>query len=164
MDGVTRHSDPPRDGEGDRRPKAGGGGGRGNLRRPAVYAARRFRRTMSLPEVLLWQRLRGSPGGVSFRKQHPIDPYVADFYCSAAKLVIEVDGEAHDRGDRPRRDEVRTAFLRERGCRILRIAAEDVLKDPDGVAASVLAYAANPLHHRALRGGPPPRPGEDRRG
>jgi very-short-patch-repair endonuclease len=154
---------PTRDGEGDRRPKAGGGGGGPTLRRPAVYAARRLRRTMSLPEVLLWQRLRGSPGGLAFRKQHPIDPYVADFYCSASKLVIEVDGEAHDRGDRPQRDEARTAFLQGRGYQVLRIAAEDVLKDPDGVAASIVAYAADPLHHRAARGGPPPRPGEDRR-
>jgi very-short-patch-repair endonuclease len=116
---------------------------------------------MSLPEALLWQRLRGSPGGNAFRKQHPIDPYVADFYCSAARLVIEIDGEAHDRSDRPQRDEARTAFLRERGYRVLRIAAADVLKDPDGAAASIVAHAANPLHHRAARGGPPPRPGED---
>jgi very-short-patch-repair endonuclease len=116
---------------------------------------------MSLPEVLLWQRLGGSPGGVAFRKQHPIDPYVADFYCSASKLVVEVDGDAHDRGDRPQRDETRASFLQERGYQVLRIAAEDVLKDPDGVAASIVAYAADPLHHRAARGGPPPRPGED---
>jgi very-short-patch-repair endonuclease len=119
---------------------------------------------MSLPEVLLWQRLRGAPDGMAFRKQHLIDPYVADFYCSTSKLVIEVDGEAHDRGDRPQRDEVRAAFLRERGYQVLRIAAAAVLKDPDSVAASIVAYAADPLHHRAARGGPPPRPGEDRHG
>jgi very-short-patch-repair endonuclease len=116
---------------------------------------------MSFPEMLLWQRLRGAPDGVAFRKQHPIDPYVADFYCSKSRLVIEVDGEAHNRGDRPRRDEARAAFLHERGYRVLRIAAEEVLKDPDGVAASIVACAADPLHHRAARGGPPPRPGED---
>jgi very-short-patch-repair endonuclease len=162
MGGVTRHPDPPRDGEGDRRPQAGGGGGReATLRRPVVYAARRLRRTMSLPEVLLWQRLRGAPDGMAFRKQHPIDPYVADFYCSRSRLVIEIDGAVHDRGDRPQRDEARAAFLQERGYRVLRIAAQEVLKDPDGVAASIVAYAANPLHHRAARGGPPPRPGED---
>jgi very-short-patch-repair endonuclease len=117
---------------------------------------------MSLPEVLLWQRLRGSPQGIAFRKQHAIDPYVADFYCAGPKLVIEVDGEAHNRGDRPKRDETRTDFLRERGYHLLRIAAEEVLKDPDRVAASIIAYAADPHHHRAARGGSPPRPGEDR--
>jgi len=111
----------------------------------------------------LWQRLRGSPEGIAFRKQHPIDPYVADFYCSTARLVIEIDGEAHDRGSRPQRDQVRDAFLREKGYRVLRIAAGEILNDPDGVAASIVGYAANPLHHRAARGGPPPRAGEDRR-
>jgi very-short-patch-repair endonuclease len=117
---------------------------------------------MSLPEVLLWQQLRRSPQGFSFRKQHPIDPYVADFYCSAARLVIEVDGQAHDRGDRPKRDGARDAFLRERGYELLRIAAQDVLKDPAAIAEYIVEYAARPLHHRAARGGPPPRPGEDR--
>ena len=159
--GMSGHSDPPRNGEGDRRPKAGGGGGRGNLRRPTVYKARKLRRTMSLPEVLLWQRLRGSPGGISFRKQHPIDPYVADFYCGNARLIVEIDGKAHDMGDRPQRDETRGAFLAARGYRVLRISAKDVLKDPDGVASAIVAAASDPLHHRASRGGPPPRPGED---
>jgi very-short-patch-repair endonuclease len=116
---------------------------------------------MSLPEILLWQRLRGTPQGVAFRKQHPIDPYLADFYCAACRLVIEVDGKAHDMGERPRRDEGRSNFLAEQGYDILRIAAQDVLKDPDSVAQSIVTYAANPLHHRAARGGPPPRPGED---
>jgi very-short-patch-repair endonuclease len=118
---------------------------------------------MSLPEALLWQRLRGSPEGVAFRKQHPIDPYVADFYCSKAKLVIELDGLAHDRGDRPQRDEARDILLKEKGYTVLRIVADEVLKDLDGVAASIVTYAASPLHHRAARGDPPPRPGEDRR-
>ena len=119
---------------------------------------------MSLPEVLLWQRLKGTPQGIAFRRQHPIGDYRADFYCAAARLVIEVDGVAHDMGDRPAHDEVRTRFLKMKGLRIVRIAAAEVLRDPDGVAASVVAYAADPLHHRAARGGPPPRPGEDRHG
>ncbi|HEX8622493.1 MAG TPA: endonuclease domain-containing protein [Allosphingosinicella sp.] len=131
------------------------------MRRPTVYKARKLRRTMSLPEVLIWQRIRRSAGGVTFRKQHPIDPYVADFYCGSSKLVVEVDGEAHDRGDRPQRDERRDAFFQARGYRTLRIAAGDVLRDPDGVASAIVAAATDPLHHRASRGGPPPRPGED---
>ena len=160
MGGVRGDLNPPRDGEGDRA-KRGGGGGE-TLRRPIVYTARKLRRTMSLPEVLLWQRLRGAPEGVRFRKQHPIDPFVADFYCSASKLVVEVEGIAHDLGDRPQRDEARAAFLQERGFRVLRIAAEEVLKDADGVAASIVSYTMSPLHHSPAASGPPPRPGEDR--
>ena len=150
---MRAHEDPPRDGEGDRRPQVGGGGGGENLRRPTVYTARKLRRTMSLPEVLLWQRLRGGAGGMSFRKQHPIDPYVADFYCSAARLVVEIEGKSHDMGTRPEADDRRAEFLRERGYRILRIAAKDVLKDPDAVATAIVAAATDPLHHRASRGG-----------
>jgi very-short-patch-repair endonuclease len=112
---------------------------------------------MSLPEVLLWQRLKGSPQDISFRKQHPIGAYRADFYCAQAKLVIEVDGIAHDMGDRPARDEARTRALQEEGYMILRVPATDILRDPDGAAASIVAYATRPLHHSPAASGPPPR-------
>ena len=102
---------------------------------------------MSLPEFLLWQRLKGTPLGVSFRKQHPIGRYRADFYCAAARLVIEVDGIAHDMGDRPERDEQRAAWLEAQGYIILRVPAADVLKDTDAAASSIVAYAARPIHH-----------------
>ncbi len=115
---------------------------------------------MSLPEVLLWQRLRGSPAGLRFRKQHPIDPYVADFYCSASRLVIEVDGEVHGRGDRPQRDAVRDRYLAQNGYCVLRVTAEEVLADPDSIAASIVARAAAPLH-RPFGPVPLPASGED---
>ena len=127
------------------------------LRRPGVYEARRARREMSLPEILLWQRLKGAPDGIRFRKQHPIGDYRADFYCAAAKMVIEVDGIAHDMGDRPARDEVRAGHLEGRGYQVLRIPAGDVLKDADAVAQAIVNYAGRPLHHQPAAGGPPPR-------
>ena len=97
--------------------------------------------------------------GVSFRKQHPIDPYIVDFYCAAARLVVEVDGDVHIMGDRPGRDEVREQILRGAGYRMVRIAAKDILADADGVADGILALAAPPLHHAPH--GPPPRSGEE---
>jgi very-short-patch-repair endonuclease len=60
--------------------------------------ARNLRRKMTLPEVILWQWLRQRPDGLKFRRQHPTGPYVLDFFCSDARLAIEVDGEAHSRG------------------------------------------------------------------
>ena len=60
--------------------------------RKSMRNAKQQRRNMSLPEVKLWALLRRSPGGVGFRRQHPVGPYVADCYCHAAKLVIEIDG------------------------------------------------------------------------
>ena len=119
---------------------------------------------MSLPEVLLWQRLKGGPEGMSFRKKHPIGAHRADFYCAAARLVVEVDGIAHDMGDRPARDEARTQTLTSKGYRVLRVPAADVLRDPDGVAASILAAASRPLHRAPRASGSPPRAGEDLNG
>ena len=129
------------------------------MRRRTVDEARRLRRDMSLPEVLLWQRLKGSPNGTAVRKQHAIDPYVVDFYCAAARLIIEVDGAVHVMGDRPQRDEVRERFLRTAGYRIVRIAAKDILRDADRVADGVLMLVAPPLHHASLV--PLPVNGED---
>lgn len=90
---------------------------RGNLPPPReknaiVLRARALRREMTLPEGMLWQMLRQRPDGLKFRRQHPIGRYVVDFYCPAARLVIEVDGESHSRGDRPERDHQRDAWLK----------------------------------------------------
>jgi very-short-patch-repair endonuclease len=95
--------------------------------------ARQQRRKMSLPEVLLWQQLRKEPDGVRFRRQHPAGPYVLDFFCATANLAIEVDGEAHNFGNRPQRDLERDAWLNDQGVRVLRIPAVEVLKNFDGV-------------------------------
>jgi very-short-patch-repair endonuclease len=115
---------------------------------------------LSLPEVLLWQHLKGGPQGISFRKQHPIGAYRVDFYCAAANLVIEVDGIVHDMGDRPARDAARNAELSKKGYRVLRIPATEVLRDPRAVATSILAVASRPLH-RPCGAVPLPASGED---
>jgi len=95
---------------------------------------------MSLPEVLLWNLLRKAPDGVVFRRQHPVGPYVVDFYCARAKVCIEVDGQAHDMGDRPRRDVERDSALRALGLEVLRIPASDVLKSPEDAAEALVRY------------------------
>jgi len=120
----------------------------------AYKNARRLRRELSLPEKLLWVRLRGAH--VRFRRQHPIGPYVLDFYCPAAKLAIEIDGASHDFGDRPRRDDNRTEWLRSRNVGLLRIPAQQVLADADEVADGILRLCTEPLHRSATPSGPPP--------
>ncbi|WP_240047595.1 endonuclease domain-containing protein [Sphingomonas panacisoli] len=110
---------------------------------------------MTLPEVKLWQWLRGSPSGFRFRRQHPIGHFSLDFYFAAGKLAIEVDGEAHSRGSQPERDAIRDTWLAERGVRTLRIRATDVLNEFDAVTRLILAECvAIPLHQPAA--GPPP--------
>jgi len=126
-----------------------------------VKRARALRRQLSLPEVLLLTALRRRPDGLKFRSQFPIGPMTADFACLSHRLIIEVDGEAHDRGDQPRRDAERDAFLRERGFNVMRIAARDVLGNLDGVVRGIVARCGEvgPLHQPSA--GPPPRAGED---
>ena len=120
----------------------------------AYKNARKLRRKLSLPEKLLWVRLRGA--NTRFRRQHPVGPYVLDFYCAALKLAVEVDGAAHDLGDRPRRDEARTAWLKEHGMQVLRIPAVDVLADPDAVAEALLKLCSEPSTIRLRRTVPLP--------
>ena len=128
--------------------------------RPETATARKLRRDMSLPEVLLWQRLKGKQSGLKFRKQHPIGPYIVDFYCSATRAVIEVDGEAHGRDDRPIRDAERDAFLTGNGYNVIRVMAATILHDADDAASSIAALAASPLHPR-FAAVPLPASGED---
>ena len=126
----------------------------------AVAQARKLRKNMTLPEVLLWRLLKGQPMGVKFRRQHPSSKIGMDFYCSDARLVIEVDGFAHDTGDRPERDEKRDAWLKLHNLETVRIPASEVLKDSVAVADSIVAMALSrlPLHHPArARRSPSPR-------
>ncbi len=124
---------------------------------------------MSLPEVLLWRELRKHPGGYKFRRQFPQAPYTIDFACLSARLAIEVDGEAHNRGDQPRRDNERNRVMAARGFRTLRLPAYEVLRNMEICIGGIVAACAEreaarsgevgPLHHPT--GGPPPRNGED---
>ena len=127
--------------------------------RPEVALARLNRKHMTYPEVLLWQRLRRKAAGVRIRKQHPIGPYIVDFYCVEARLAIEVDGEIHAQPRAMTRDAIRERFLAENGHKVIHVNASDILKDADGVAASIGSLVSLPLHHAPH--GPPPRAGED---
>jgi very-short-patch-repair endonuclease len=106
--------------------------------------ARKQRRTMSLPEGLLWSYLRKRPLEVKFRNHHPIGNLVVDFYCAAARLVIEIDGISHDMGANPQRDRRRDGWLRSKGFQVVRIPAAEVLRDPVGVTESLALICASP--------------------
>jgi very-short-patch-repair endonuclease len=127
--------------------------------REIIERARKLRRVMTAPEVSLWQWLRGKRGGFKFRRQHPVGTFVLDFYCPAARLVVEVDGEVHNRGDQPQRDEARDAWCAEQGLRVLRIPAALVTNDLDAVSLGIMAVCHErvsefPLYQPSA--GPPP--------
>jgi very-short-patch-repair endonuclease len=129
-----------------------------------IGKARRLRGAMMLPEALLWRALRERPGGVKFRRQYPAGFYILDFYCADARLVIEIDGEAYPRGDRPARDAARDAWLMNAGIETLRFPAENVLRDLECVARGILvaAHARLPSTIRQCRMVPHPEPSSGR--
>jgi very-short-patch-repair endonuclease len=106
-------------------------------RNQVVLLARQLRRTQTLPEGLLWRVLQDRPGGLKFRRQHPLGWYVVDFYCPSASLIIEVDGQSHSMGDRPRHDSRRDDWLKRQGLRILRVSAVDVMRDLQSVVTEI---------------------------
>ena len=125
-----------------------------------IHFARKLRTNQTDAERRLWSRLRRRQlDGFKFRRQHPIGPYITDFYCAAARLVVEVDGIAHDMGGRPARDDARAAYLEKMGYNLLRIPASEVLRDVGVVAQSVLS-AAIPVR-QSLRDCHLPMNGED---
>jgi very-short-patch-repair endonuclease len=103
-----------------------------------VRRARSLRKKLTPAETILWSRLRRrAVGGAGFRKQHPIGPYIADFACVPARLVIEVDGDTHGTDAAQRHDRERTAFMQAHGWRVLRLTNEDVHKRLDGVLEGI---------------------------
>ena len=109
----------------------------------SVANARRLRRNLSPPEARLWSRLRARAAEAPiFRRQHPIGPYVLDFYCSKARLAVEVDGIGHDMGDRPQRDLRRETWLRAQGVSVMRIPASQVTRAIDDVVDAIVRAAA----------------------
>ena len=114
----------------------------------SVYQARQLRKRMSPSEIRLWRILRLRANGLQFRRLHPFGPFILDFFCKAAGLAIEVDGIGHEFGDNPRRDERRDQWVRMQGVETLRISAEDVRTNLEGVVIHIV--------NRCLERTPPP--------
>ncbi len=108
-----------------------------------LLLAKQLRSQMTAEECILWKHLRGHRlQRLHFRRQQIIDGFVVDFYCSAASLVVEVDGGVHRA--QVDCDAERDQVLALRGLRVLRIPNEDVARDIDAVLARIAAAAAQP--------------------
>ena len=103
-----------------------------------IYRAREMRRAPSDAERNLWHELRGKRFGVRFRRQQPIGPYVVDFYCSPARLIIELDGNQHSLELLRRSDERRTQWLEQHGYRVLRFWNDEVFQNLEHVIEQIL--------------------------
>jgi very-short-patch-repair endonuclease len=108
---------------------------------------------MSLPERLLWGALRRKQIGLRFRRQHPAGPFVLDFYCDSIKLCVEVDDLSHDFS--AGRDAARDRWLAAQGVRTLRVSAQEVLRNLNGVVEYIVAEVRAPSDE--LRSSAPPR-------
>jgi very-short-patch-repair endonuclease len=80
---------------------------------------------------------RSSANGRKFRRQQSIGPYIVDFYCAAERLIIELEGAAHDSEHSASRDESRERFLRSRGFTVIRLENRHVMENPEGVLAYI---------------------------
>jgi very-short-patch-repair endonuclease len=94
---------------------------------------RRLRRDATLPERLLWSRLKRGQSGFSFRRQHSIGPYIVDFCYPRTRLVVEVDGDCHAIPEVEQRDRDREEYFWERGYEVLRFSSQEVEEALDGV-------------------------------
>jgi len=105
---------------------------------PAILQrSRDFRHPLTPTENKVWQAVRRRQLGFKFRRQHPIDRFIADFYCAEAKLVIEIDGDSHAPPDQAEYDAERTRWLEERGYRVIRFPARKVEEDLAGVVEGI---------------------------
>jgi len=95
---------------------------------------RALRANLTPAEAALWRLLQRSQlQGRKFRRQHSIGPYIVDVYCPSERLVLELDGSAHDRDQAAARDLNRERFLVSAGLTVLRLENRQVFENPEGV-------------------------------
>jgi very-short-patch-repair endonuclease len=100
---------------------------------------------MTEAEVMLWSRLRlKEKHGAHFRRQHPVGPYVADFACLAARLIVEVDGATHSSDHEIAYDRERDGYMTQRGWRVIRVTNEDVYRRLEDVCEMILSHTPPP--------------------
>jgi very-short-patch-repair endonuclease len=105
-----------------------------------LLRARALRKNSTDAERLIWAALRNHRlKGAGFRRQAPIGPYIVDFVCLAASLVIELDGGQHFESKQEQRDAKRDAFLASKGLRVLRFSNHDVMSNRSGVLETIAA-------------------------
>ncbi|MBL8545066.1 MAG: DUF559 domain-containing protein [Hyphomonadaceae bacterium] len=96
-----------------------------------------MRKQPSQAEHIVWELVRGRQLGAKFRRQHPIDNYIADFACIDAKLIVEIDGRSHDTEEQRLWDDQRARRLNELGWRLFVVRDDDILRDAPAVVERI---------------------------
>lgn len=111
---------------------------------PIIFQrARELRSRPTEAEQKLWGYLRTHPCGYKFRRQHPLNYYIVDFYCHAKKLVIEADGSIHNRVDIIINDQEREAALRSLKLTVLRFSNDEILHQTEQVIDTINEHLKN---------------------
>jgi len=111
--------------------------------------AKALRQNMTDAERLLWRHLRAHRlDGEKFRRQQPLGPYIVDFVHFGARLIVEADGGQHGGAA----DEVRDAWLRRQGFRVLRFWNNEILQQTDAVLTSIWAATGSALTRTVTAG------------
>jgi very-short-patch-repair endonuclease len=106
---------------------------------PTILAhAREMRHVQTPAEAMLWRTLRNRHTASKFRRQHPIDRFIIDFYCAEAKLLIEIDGESHLLLGQKEYDEARTKYLEDLGYKLIRFTNTDIRYNIHAVVDEIL--------------------------
>ncbi len=100
--------------------------------------ARELRQPQTPAETTLWQHLRNRNLQYKFRRQHPIDFFIIDFYCAEAKLLIEIDGPSHLEKEQEEYDKARSEYLETLGYKVIRFTNDDVRYNTDAVITAIL--------------------------
>ena len=113
-----------------------------NLHKEAIgklyQYGRELRQELTEAEKLLWEELRNRKfNGLKFRRQHPLDKFIVDFYCNEKKIVLELDGGVHNEKINKEYDEARTAMLAGLNIIVLRFKNEEVINDMQGVLKKI---------------------------
>ena len=107
--------------------------------KPSIFKlARELRKDETKVEKMLWNKLnKNQILGLHFRRQHPINIFVADFYCPRIKLIIEVDGSIHEIFEYAEHDIGRSEILNDFGIKVIRFTNEQILNDLDGTIKQI---------------------------
>jgi len=105
---------------------------------PLIFQrARELRDDMTSAEIKLWEFLRSRPSGYKFRRQHPIGPFIADFYCHTLQLVIEVDGSIHDQPEIKQSDRSKQWSPEKEKIKVIRFTNHEIENKYDEVITSI---------------------------
>lgn len=127
-----------------------------NMKVPStlIKTAKQLRTAQTPWEAKLWRHLRGGRlGGLKFKRQVPIGPYIADFCCHPAKLIIELDGGQHSETAVEAKDKAKAEYFRREGYRVLRFWNNEVENNLDGVLETITLNLSPNLSPRLGRGG-----------